>query len=97
MIKVPYFMIEKHFLNDDFILEYNKIYDSIFNLGETVIKTTVGPITEIILLHIPEGIGSVRIIRDIPNTLLCQGFNELVDLILSILPSGWIIPRFCQM
>ena len=88
---------KKKFATDDFLAKYRKIYDSILDLGEIAINTSSGPTTTITLFYFIGGISHMKIIRDIPNTLLYQGFNELVDLLLDILPSDWVVPKFCEM
>lgn len=84
---------EATFSEGEFEPKFNKLCDLILNLGDALVAGLDGPHVEITIYF--SG-GDIRIERDIYGSLLVQEFNELVEVLLEILPSDWVVPKFCE-
>ena len=87
------FFWEKNFSNGEFKSQFNKLCDMLLNLDDDMYSGLDGSSVEINIYFVG---GDIRINRDVWGSFYHQKFDELVEILLEIIPSDWVIPKFCQ-
>ena len=84
---------KKMFITTNLKSKFDEIYESFLKLCEVPTDVIEFPKTEITVCFYE---GNSKIIKSIPYTLMSQGFIEIVNLLLEIIPSDWFVPKFCK-